>query len=110
VQSHPLEGQASYLANGALTYASRSGGLESAILVSTVGTRLSEVGIGGLANVLERPVTTLDATLNFGTRHLRTKWSAENLLDTKVQVTQGPKEVSAYRSGRVFTIAVRYEH
>src|SRR5262249_7925078 len=39
VQGHPLQGQASYLANGALTYASRRGGLEGALLLSVVGTR-----------------------------------------------------------------------
>ncbi len=108
VQNHPLEGQASYLANGALTYAAKNGRVESALLLGVVGKRLSEVGIGGLANVLEQPVTTLDATLNVGLGRSRVKFAAKNLLDPKIQVLQGPKEVSGYRAGRNFSVTFLY--
>lgn len=108
VQNHPLQGQASYIVNGALNYLSMSGGLETTLLLSSTGKRLEAVGVGGLPNIFEQPATMLDASLSFGTRHFRVKLNAKNLLDQRILVLQGGKEISGYRPGRGYSVSYSY--
>jgi outer membrane receptor protein involved in Fe transport len=106
---HPLQGQASYLVNGALSYASAGRRTEMTVLVSATGQRLYALGLAPLPDIYERPTTSLDATMNFAPfRNARVKLGARNLLDRRVQQLQGRQEVSGYRTGRSYSIGLSY--
>ena len=108
-QRHPLQGQASYLVNGALSYAWPHERAEMTVLVSMVGKRLAELGYLPLPDIYEQPFTSLDATLGFTpVPRARFKLSAKNLLDSRVQLLQGGREVSSYHQGRNFSLALSY--
>jgi outer membrane receptor protein involved in Fe transport len=103
---HPLQGQATYLANGALTYVASRIGCEATVLVSAVGRRLKTLGFLPLPDIYEQPFTSLDATVGFSPlRGSRVKLAARNLLDPRMRQLQGEREVSSYRSGRSFSLA-----
>jgi outer membrane receptor protein involved in Fe transport len=105
-QKHPLQGQADYLVNLALSYG-RPGGLDAAVLFNATGRRLRTLGLNPLPDIYQQPVESLDATLGlrlFGTARVR--MSARNLLDPRIQELQGGKEVSGYRTGRSYSIAL----
>ncbi len=106
---HPLQGQASYLVNAALSYASPSRRLDVAILLAATGKRLRTLGPKPLPDIYEQPTTSLDATLNFATlRSARVKLAAKNLLDPRIRQLQGDREVSRFRGRRGFSIALSY--
>jgi outer membrane receptor protein involved in Fe transport len=103
--THPLQGQADYLVNGAATYAAPKGGFEATVLLSATGKRLRALGSTNLPDIYERPSTSLDATLNVALGHSRLKLAARNLLDPNIQQLQNGMEVSGYRRGRTYSIA-----
>jgi TonB-dependent receptor len=103
--THPLQGQADYLVNGAATYAAPKGGFEATVLLSATGKRLRALGSTNLPDIYERPSTSLDATLNVALGHSRLKLAARNLLDPNIQQLQNGMEVSGYRRGRRYSIA-----
>ncbi len=108
-QRHPLQGQADYLVNAALSYAAAGGRTDMAILLGAVGRRLRALGPYVLPDIYEQPSTSLDATMNFTLlRRSRVKLSAKNLLDPKIQELQRGKEVLGYRTGRSFSVALSY--
>lgn len=106
---HPLQGQANYLFNGALSYATPNGRVDVSLLFGATGKRLRTLGLLPLPDVYEQPSRTFDATINWVPfARARMKLAAKNLLDQRVQETQAGKEVSGYRTGRGFSIAVSY--
>ena len=106
---HPLQGQAAYLLNGALSYSVPENRLEATVLVGVVGKRLAEIGFAPLPDIYEQPVTSLDATMGYSpVPHSRIKFSAKNMLDPQIRQLQGPHEVSVYRAGRSFSLGFSY--
>jgi hypothetical protein len=111
---HPLVGQAPFLLNLGLTYASPSGHTEFSVLTSTVGQRLKELnmtqvnGAGdGIPNRFTRGVTTLDVTAGFSpVRGSRLKISAGNLLNRPVQEFIGDLEMRRYTTGRTYSVSL----
>ena len=107
-ENHPLQGQADYLVNGALSYSS-SRGMDLSILFNATGKRLRTLAVDPLPDVYQQPTTSLDATLNLpALRSWRFKLAAKNLLDQRIQQLQGDREVSGFRSGRSYSIAAAY--
>ena len=107
-QTHPLQGQADYLVNAALSYATAGGG-DLSVLVNATGRRLRTIGVLPLPDIYQQPATSLDATLNVPLLKVyRLKMAAKNLLDPQTQLMQGDFEVSAYRTGRSYSIAFSY--
>jgi hypothetical protein len=105
-QEHPLQGQADYSVNAALSYASTSGAVDGSVLFGAVGKRLRTLGYL-LPDVYDQPTTSLDATFSVAPFHVfRVKFAARNLLDPRIQQLQNHKEVSGYRLGRSFSIAL----
>jgi outer membrane receptor for ferrienterochelin and colicin len=103
---HPLQGQAGYLMNVGLGYAAPER-WDAALLFNAVGRRLRTLAYQPLPDIYEEPYTSLDAS--FSTRLFRRahlKATGKNLLDPQLRWMQGHREVSAYHSGRSFTIAV----
>jgi hypothetical protein len=110
-QQHPLQGQANYLVNGALTYALPKSRLETTALVGVVGKRLAEIGFAPLPDIYEQPVTSLDYTLAWSPMvRTRIKFSAKNILDPQIRQLQGTHEVSVYHAGRSFTLGFSYNN
>jgi len=106
---HPLQGQANYLVNAALSYASAGGRVDVSVLGGITGRRLVALGSGPLADIFQQPIESLDASVNFSPYpNARLKLSGKNLLDPRIQKIQGENEVSGYRAGRGYSIALSY--
>jgi TonB-dependent receptor len=104
-QEHPLQGQADYLVNASLSWASVRG-VDASVMFNAVGKRLSALGVNPLPDVYAQPTRTLDAAANVSLlRALRVKLSAKNLLDPRYRWLQGGREVSSYRAGRSYSVA-----
>jgi outer membrane receptor protein involved in Fe transport len=107
-EKHPLQGQADYLLNGALSYTTQ-GGADGSLLLNATGKRLSTLAVDPLPDIYHQPFATLDATVNFSLlRAYRVKMAAKNLLDPRRQSLQGEREAAAYRAGRSYSIALTY--
>ena len=106
-QEHPLQGQANYLANVGLVWASNSGRTDISLLASSTGVRLHTLAYNPLPDVYDRPYTTLDLAINLVPFHGgRLKLGAKNLLDPAIRQLQGQKEVSSYHDGREFGVSL----
>jgi len=106
---HPLQGQANYLFNGALSYSSPAGKFDVSVLAGVTGRRLVALGTLPLPDIYQDPIETLDATVNLSPYpRARVKLAAKNLLDPRIQRMQGENEVSGYRVGRSYSIALSY--
>jgi TonB-dependent receptor len=104
--THPLQGQANYLVNGALSWTSAGNRTDLSILATSTGKRLKLLGFAPLPDVYEQPVTSLDATLNWAPYpNTRLKLAAKNLLDPVFRTMQGHRESESYRAGRAFSLA-----
>lgn len=107
-QVHPLQGQANYLLNAALTYTSSKRRADASILFGVTGERLATVAVGDLGDIYEQPTATLDATLGLGVGRGRLKLSARNLLDPEILQLQSDKVVSSFRRGRSYSVGFTY--
>lgn len=110
-QKHPLQGQANYLANAALSYLAGNGGLEASVLVSATGKRLVLLSNAneGRPDIYDPGIVTLDASVSFAPFHgARLKFNAGNLLDRRVQELFGTLETRGYTNGRTFSLAFSY--
>jgi len=106
---HPLQGQANYLFNAALSYSAPGGKLDVSVLVGTTGKRLRTLGLLPLPDIYEQPSRNLDAALNWAPlSRTRVKLAAKNLFNPRIQELQAGKEVSGYRIGRSYSIALSY--
>jgi outer membrane receptor protein involved in Fe transport len=106
---HPLQGQARYLVNTGFIYTSGGARLDASVLVGMVGRRLGQLAEGPLGDIYDQPYESLDATLNlkpFGA--YRFKLAAKNLTDPLIRRLHGDHEVTAYRKGRSYSLAIAY--
>ena len=107
-EQHPLQGQANYLVNAAVSYASPFG-VDMTVLFNATGKRLRTLAVDPLPDVYQQPSSTLDATVNFSLlKTCRVKLAGKNLLDPRIQQLQGDREVSGYRAGRSYSVALSY--
>jgi hypothetical protein len=111
--SHPLQGQAAYLVNAALSWSTSNGRADLSVLLGATGRRLTALGATTVTNpipdIYESPSTSLDATMNLTPlRNLRMKFAGKNLLDPNIRQMQGRNEVSSFHRGRGYSIAVSY--
>lgn len=108
-QEHPLQGQANYLLNVALSASVIKEKADVSVLLSSTGKRLRALGVAPLPDVYEQPSNSLDAAFNYSpTKRLRIKATGKNLLDPRIQQLQDGKEVSGYKLGRSFSIALSF--
>jgi hypothetical protein len=103
---HPLQGQADYLVNVGVGWAI-PGRVDAGLQFNAVGERLRTLGYDPLPDIYEQPTRTLDATMQVHVfRGTRLKFAGRNLLDPRIEWLQGDREVSSYRSGRSWSIAL----
>ncbi|MDX1675217.1 MAG: TonB-dependent receptor, partial [Longimicrobiales bacterium] len=109
----PLEGQAPYVVNAGLTYAS-DGGVDAGLYYNRFGPRLTAAGGSGLPDIYEQPRNEIDATVSFPIRSgLRAKLKGQNLLDEEhlyLQSANGfARTQRGYTVGRTFSVGLSWE-
>lgn len=107
--NRPMVGQAPYVVNAGVTYASPSGALSATALYNVVGKRIAAAGTRGYPNIYEQPRHVVDLALRFPLfDKLSAKIDAKNLLDTPYEQLQGDVVRERYLAGRVYTVGLTW--
>ncbi len=109
----PLEGQAPYVLNLGLNYATWNG-IEAGLFFNRFGQRLSAAGGSGLPDIYEQPRNALDATLAYPLPNgVQVKVKGTNLLDAKYLFEQSANGITqmqrSYSVGRTFSVGFSWE-
>jgi TonB-dependent receptor len=107
--SRPMQGQSPYVGNLQFGYLDPDHGIESTILFNRFGRRISEVGVQGQPDIYEESFNSLD--FQFRRRFAEDwRWTLRlrNLLDPKVQYTQGGLSTREYRRGRELLLSLEW--
>jgi TonB-dependent receptor len=105
----PMVGQAPYVVNTSLSYASRGGATSATVLYNIVGRRISAAGVIPRPDTYELPRGTLDFAMRFPLpMGLSGKLDAKNLLDSPYRVTQGNVTRERYTTGRIFALGLAW--
>jgi len=107
--SRPMQGQSPYVWNLQFGYLQPDGDLEATLLFNRSGRRISQVGVQGQPDIYEESFDALD----FQLRHrFATDWRwslrLRNLLDPKVDYTQGGLSTREYRRGRELRFSLEW--
>jgi len=105
-----MVGQAPYVLNTGLTYASPSGVSTATLLFNRVGERITAAGGSPLPDVIEQSRNVLDFALRrtiSGAVMLRL--DTKNLLDAPHEVRQGTVVRELYRSGRIVSLGLQWQ-
>jgi outer membrane receptor protein involved in Fe transport len=109
-ESRAMVGQAPYVVNTGLTYASESGRLSGTVLYNVVGRRIFSASLRPLPDVFEEARNVVDASIRVPvSRMLTLKLDAKNLLDAPYEVTQGDVQREFYRAGRVVSAGFTWQ-
>lgn len=99
--SRPMQGQSPYIVNTQFGYLNEDRGIEATLLFNRSGRRISQVGVQGQPDVYEEAFDALDFQFR---RSFANDWRwtlrLRNLLDPKVDYTQGGFSTREYRRGR----------
>ncbi len=107
--SRRLVGQAPYVVNAGMTYASQSGRTSATVLYNVVGERIVAAGILPLPNIVEMPRHVVDFSLRFPVRgNLTGRLDARNLLDARYRFLQGNLEREGYNAGRTLSMGLSW--
>jgi outer membrane receptor protein involved in Fe transport len=107
--NRPLAGQAPYIVNAGITYASNDSRASATVLYNRVGKRITAAGPNPLPDVYEMPRDVIDLSLRlplFGS--LGAKLDVKNLLDSPVEQRQGAVTRLRYTTGRVATLGLAW--
>ncbi|HEX7981458.1 MAG TPA: TonB-dependent receptor [Gemmatimonadaceae bacterium] len=108
--SRRMVGQAPYVLNTGLTYASRSGGSSATLLFNRVGERIAAAGGTPLPDVIEQSRNVLDFSLRQTiSAGVMLRMDMKNLLDSPYQVRQGTVEREFYRAGRIVGLGLQWQ-
>jgi outer membrane receptor protein involved in Fe transport len=103
----PMVGQAPYVVNLGLGYASRGGGTSATLLFNRVGERIVYASAQPLPDVKDLARNVVDASLRVPLRRgLSARFDAKNLLDARYEIMQGAVAREAYRAGRTVTVGL----
>ena len=105
-----LVGQAPYVINAGLTYASRSGSASATLLYNVVGERIFAAGVLPLPNIVEQSRNVVDFSLRLPVRgQLAARFDAKNLLDARYRFMQGNLEREGYNVGRTIAMGFSWQ-
>jgi hypothetical protein len=107
----PMVGQAPYVVNAGLTYASPSGATNATLFYNVVGRRITSAAVAPISvDTYEQPRNQIDLSLRFPLYGgLTGKLDARNLLDATYEERQGDVVRYRYRSGRSFTFGMTWK-
>lgn len=106
----PMVGQAPYVVNGGLTWASRGGDASATLLYNRVGRRIVNAGSNPLPDVIEQPRDMVDLSLRIPVRSgVAARLDAKNMLDARYVVTQGAVTRDAWRAGRAVSFGLTWQ-
>ena len=106
----PMVGQAPYVLNSGLTWASRGGDASATLLYNRVGRRIVNAGSNPLPDVVELPRDMVDLSLRLPVRAgVAARLDAKNLLDARYVVTQGAVTRDAWRTGRSISFGLAWQ-
>jgi outer membrane receptor protein involved in Fe transport len=105
-----MVGQAPYVVNAGMTYASESGRLSGTVLYNVVGRRIYAASLPPLPDVYEEARHALDLSLRMPvTGTLQLKLDAKNLLDAPYEITQGTVQREFHEAGRIFSAGFTWQ-
>lgn len=110
-RERPLQGQSPYVVNLQLGYSNPDSGREWSVLYNRSGERISNVGVNGAPDIYEQPFNQLDLVYSqqLPWENLAIKARLRNLLDPKVEYTQGSGTTREYRRGRELLLTLDWK-
>jgi outer membrane receptor protein involved in Fe transport len=104
-----MVGQAPYVVNAGLTYASSTGATSATVLFNRTGERIDAAGDQPLPDIVLRPRSVLDLSLRFPVLgSVNGRLDARNLLDAPYEAVQGTVTREYYRQGRVLQFGLQW--
>jgi outer membrane receptor protein involved in Fe transport len=105
----PMQGQAAYVVNAGVSYATAGGRISATGLYNVVGRRITEVGQLPVPDAYELPRHVIDCSAQaLITSQVAMRFDAKNLLNAPYQVAQGAVTRLYYTTGRVFTLGLTF--
>ncbi|MBL1432545.1 MAG: TonB-dependent receptor [Gammaproteobacteria bacterium] len=105
-----LQGQSDWLINLILGWNDYKHDQEVTLLFNMAGDRISEVGAGDVADVLQEPIAQLDLAYKLDyTDRLTFRGRIENILNSSVERTQSGATFSEFDVGVTFRLGVEYK-
>ena len=105
-----MQGQSPYVTNLQLGHQSGDGSSEATLLYNVSGRRIAAVGVGGQPDIYEEAFKQLDFQYR---RQFADAWTFKlrlrNLLDPRVNYTQGPESTREYRKGRSVLVSLEFK-
>ncbi|MEO5904147.1 MAG: TonB-dependent receptor, partial [Gemmatimonadaceae bacterium] len=103
--SRRMVGQAPYVINAGLSWASRNGASSATLLFNRVGDRIQAAGDSPLPDVVEKARNVGDFSLRVALlQNLVARLDAKNLFDSPYETIQGTATRELYRTGRTFQL------
>ncbi|HEX7027703.1 MAG TPA: hypothetical protein VF268_10715, partial [Gammaproteobacteria bacterium] len=103
----PLQGQADEVYNLQIGYDGELHDID--LSYNHVGERLQIAGVQGQPDVYEEPADKLDLNYSYWLNDSwKFKFKGGNLLDSKIELTQGGEIYRAYREGRSYSVSVSW--
>jgi TonB-dependent receptor len=107
--SRRMVGQAPYVVNAGLTYASLSGRTSATLLFNRTGERIDAAGDQPLPDIVIKPRDLVDVSLRFPlVGAFAGRLDARNVLDAPYEAVQGTVTREYYRQGRIFQFGVQW--
>lgn len=107
--ARPMQGQSPHVANLQLGYRKPDNSLEATLLYNVFGKRISQVGVFGAPDIYEQDFHSLDLNVR---KQFDPEWTLKlrlrNLLDPKVEFTQGDEVTRAFRRGRELGLTLEW--
>ena len=109
-----FQGQSPYILNINITYDNQKSDIASTIYYNIFGPRLAAVSLGGTPDVFEQPAALLNYSFSIKfTDHLKLKFSAKNILNSKkrkIHTYKGKDYLfSKFNTGRLLSFGITYE-
>ena len=106
-----MVGQAPYVLNVGLAYASLSGNTSATILLNRVGDRIEAAGDLPLPDVVQQPRNVMDFSLRFPVLgSLSGRFDAKNMLDEPFKTVQGTVTREYWQAGRTFQFGLSWKN
>ena len=104
-----MVGQAPYVLNTGLTYATTSGSSTATLLYNRIGARITAAGSSPLPDVIEQPRNVLDFSMRQAIANgVMLRFDLKNIMDAAYVVEQGTVTREYYRTGRTVNLGFQW--